>query len=88
MCILQYTYTDNHNPIYHLIELGLYGRRMNALVVEKLLDQIGETRVLGEILAADMSRGNDAVTCQLPYVQLVNFQHTLDLSGVKVESTN
>ena len=53
---------------------------MNALVVEELLHLVSDAHVVGQVLAADVGRRNDAVASQLPDVELVHRNHTRHLN--------
>ena len=52
---------------------------MNALVVEELLHLVSDAHVVGEVLAADVGRGDDTIASQLPDVELVHRDHTRHL---------
>ena len=49
-----------------LDELRLDGGGVDALVVEELLHVLGDLHVLGQVQAADVRRGDDAVSGELP----------------------
>ena len=56
----------------YLHKLWLYGCGVDSLIVEEHFDLLCNAHVVAEVVAADMSRGNDTVTCQLPDMELVN----------------
>ena len=47
--------------------------------MEELFHLLGDLHVLGEVETADVGRGDDAVSRQLPDVELVHRQDTLNL---------
>ena len=49
------------------------------MVVEEFLDAICQVSVFREVLAADVSRGNDSIAGQLPNVQLVDLENSFNL---------
>ena len=65
--------------ITHLYKLWLNGGGVYAFIVEEALDILCNAHVITQIQAADVSRRDDAVAGQLPYVELVNGQHSLHL---------
>ena len=47
--------------------------------MEELFHLLGDMHVLGEVETADVGRGDDAVSRQLPDVELVHRQDTVNL---------
>ena len=63
----------------NLDEFGLYGGRVNALVMKQLFDFGRQHHVLMHVETADVCRGDDAVAGQLPHVELVDCTNTFQL---------
>ena len=56
---------------------------MNALVMEEVLDGLGDPHVLVQVLTADVGGGDDTVPRQLPHVELMDGQDSLHLEYTK-----
>ena len=70
---------QNRLPDYtDLNKFWLDGGGVNALVVEKVLDRSSDAHVLPHS-ASDVGRQHDAVSGQLPYMELVDTLHALHL---------
>ncbi len=61
---------------------------MDPLVVEEALDLLRDEHVVPEVLTADVRRRDDAVSRQLPHVELVDRQHPVHLSGNRRTHSN
>lgn len=68
--------------VKNLIELGLDGRRVDALIVEELLDALGDAAVVGQVAETDVCRRNDPAAGQLPDVELVHSEHAVNLERI------
>lgn len=71
----------NAHLILQIHELRLDRGGVDALIVEELFYFLGDLHVVVQVVASDVSRGDDPIPGQLPHMELVHRQHTIDLTA-------
>jgi hypothetical protein len=60
------------NRVTDIDEFWLNGGRVNAFAMEEIFHSLGDGHVFAQIMATDVSRGDDLRTTQLPDMKFVD----------------